>query len=145
MTDKTWKMLSSYLLWRGGELLRITNKFSVSSFLFFPFNWENCWTNVTELTNMYSLVCVWNSFGLFMVFQQICFKSLCFLVTIGTLASTTKIIDEAFLHHSEALGTLAGGEHERSLKLLVALVVGQAELVEAERGLKLSFFSNNSE
>lgn len=58
MMDKTWKMLSSYLLWRGGELLRITNQFSVSSFLFFPFNWENCWTNVTELTNMFSLVCV---------------------------------------------------------------------------------------
>lgn len=75
-----------------------------------------------------------------MVFQQICFKSLCFLVTIGTLSSTTKIIDAAFLHHSEALGALAGGEHECSLKLLVALVVRQAELVEAESGLKQSFF-----
>lgn len=43
------------------------------------------------------------------------------------------MIDAPFLHHSKAFGALAGGEHERSLKLLVALVVGQAELVEAEK------------
>lgn len=49
-------------------------------------------------------------------------------MTIGTFLF---LIETRRLHHSEAFGAFAGGEHERSFKLLVALVVGQAKLVEA--------------
>lgn len=37
------------------------------------------------------------------------------------------------LDHAEALGAFADGQYQRLLKVLVALVVGQTQLVEAEK------------